>query len=207
MMKNGITKKKVFVASVVGSIVTLQFGSFSVALETLLSGVSELTFSSFVAVMQPIHVAIGLVEGLITASVLCFIYEARPELLWGSNRTEEKRKQYSMKKILVVLGIVSVLVGGALSLVASSSPDGLEWSIGKVTGKEELTSECKVHNEVKKIQDKTSYMKDYSFKEGETPVGTSFSGIFGGFLVLSVLLIIGSIVKYRRRKDFNEEFE
>ena len=33
--------------------------------------------------MQPIHLAIGLVEGLITAAVLLFVYESRPELLQG----------------------------------------------------------------------------------------------------------------------------
>ena len=40
--------------------------------------------------MQPIHLAIGLVEGLITAAVLCFVYEARPELLWGTDEGVEK---------------------------------------------------------------------------------------------------------------------
>ncbi len=87
MMKNGANKKKITIASILGCVITLQLGAFSVVLETLISGVSELPFSVFVAAMQPIHIAIGLVEGLITAVVLCFIYEARPELLWGVGAT------------------------------------------------------------------------------------------------------------------------
>lgn len=45
-----------------GCVLTLQMGAFSVTLETLVSGITELPFGTFVAVMQPIHLAIGLVE-------------------------------------------------------------------------------------------------------------------------------------------------
>ena len=70
IMKNGASKVKIAIASVVGCVLTLQLGAFSVTLETLASGITELPFSVFVSVMQPIHLAIGLVEGLITAAVL-----------------------------------------------------------------------------------------------------------------------------------------
>ena len=63
-------QKKIVAASVLGCVLTLQLGAFSVTLETLASGITELPFQTFVAVMQPIHLAIGLVEGLITAAVL-----------------------------------------------------------------------------------------------------------------------------------------
>ena len=64
-----------------GCVLTLQLGAFSVVLETTLSGITDLPFGAFCAIMQPIHLAIGLIEGLITAAVLLFLYEARPELL------------------------------------------------------------------------------------------------------------------------------
>lgn len=78
-MKNGMSKRKIVLSSILGSVLTLQLGAFSVTLETLLSGVTELPFATFVSVMQPIHLAIGLIEGFITSAILCFIYEARPE--------------------------------------------------------------------------------------------------------------------------------
>jgi len=37
---------------------------FAVTVETMLSGVTELPFTVFLAAMQPIHLAIGFVEGL-----------------------------------------------------------------------------------------------------------------------------------------------
>ena len=86
IMRNGASRKKITAASITGCIVTLQLGAFSVTLETLASGITSLSFISFVSVMQPIHLAIGLVEGIITACVLCFVYEARPDILWGVGR-------------------------------------------------------------------------------------------------------------------------
>lgn len=75
-----MTKKTITAASIVGCIAGLQLGAFSVTVETLLSGITELPFAVFLGMMQPIHLAIGLVEGLITAAVLVFVYEARPEM-------------------------------------------------------------------------------------------------------------------------------
>ena len=69
---------KITLASVLGCVLTLQLGAFSVVLETTLSGITDLPFGAFCAIMQPIHLAIGLIEGLITAAVLLFLYEARP---------------------------------------------------------------------------------------------------------------------------------
>jgi len=60
-------------------------GSFSVVIETLLSGKTELPFGSFVLLMQPIHLAIGVVEGLVTAAVVIFVWRTRPELFEGAD--------------------------------------------------------------------------------------------------------------------------
>ena len=136
MMKKGMSRGKIAGASILGCVVTLQLGAFSVALETLASGITDLPFTVFVATMQPIHLAIGLVEGLITAAVLLFVYEARPALLSCSEARKESR--FSFRKTLVILGIAALVIGGAVSLAASSNPDGLEWSMERLTGSTEL---------------------------------------------------------------------
>ena len=92
MMRVGHPKRKSLQHLYLACVLTLQLGAFSVTLETLASGITELPFQTFVAVMQPIHLAIGLVEGLITAAVLCFVYEARPELLWGTDESTQRQK-------------------------------------------------------------------------------------------------------------------
>ena len=63
-------RMKIILASILGCVLTLQLGAFSVVLETTVSGITELPFGAFCGMMLPIHLAIGLVEGLITAAVL-----------------------------------------------------------------------------------------------------------------------------------------
>lgn len=44
----------------------------------MFSGRTELPFTHFLLLMQPIYLAIGIVEGLATAAVIIFIWQARP---------------------------------------------------------------------------------------------------------------------------------
>jgi cobalt/nickel transport system permease protein len=102
--------------------------------------------------------------------------------------------------------ILAVITGGALSWFASTHPDGLEWSIEKVTGKGELPEQGQgVASVLKKIQEKTAFLPGYNFKptvkeapkEDQVPAwpgieaGTSVAGIVGGAIVLGLVLLIG----------------
>lgn len=200
MMSKGMTKAKIVAASILGCMITLQFGAFSVTLETMLSGITELPFGTFVATMQPIHLAIGFVEGLITAAVLVFVHEARPELLYCSTEAEKKEGRFTFKNTLVVLAVVTVLIGGGLSLVASSNPDGLEWSIEKITGSTEVESDGGIYETVGSVQETTALLPDYTFKNSESSVGTTFSGIVGSVLVVGVCVGACYAFKFFRKK-------
>ncbi len=72
----------------------LQLGAFGVVLQTLASGVTALPFSSFVVLMQPIHLAIGIVEGIVTAAILSFVYRMRPEILESAATRVPVQKAY-----------------------------------------------------------------------------------------------------------------
>lgn len=69
MSGDNITAKRITWASMASAIISLQLGAFGVVLETLFSGKTELPFGAFLLLMQPIHLAIGIVEGLVTAAV------------------------------------------------------------------------------------------------------------------------------------------
>ncbi len=205
IVKNGINKRKIFLASILGCVLSLQLGAFSVVLETLISGISELPFQVFLLAMQPIHLAIGLVEGLITAVVLSFVYETRPELLWGVDATVREKK-LSNGAFLGILGGVAVLVAGVLSLFASSLPDGLEWSIERLTGSTELEAGGGIYDTLARAQEKMAILPDYAFRGSEAASGTSVSGIVGTVIVLALLIVIGVIFKAtRKRTDQSEE--
>ncbi len=202
MMKNGVSKGKIIASSILGCVLTLQLGAFSVTLETLISGVTELPFPVFLGFMQPIHLAIGLVEGLITAAVLCFVYEARPELLWGTGEEgEEKKGRFTVKQTVAMLAVAAVLIGGGLSLAASSFPDGLEWSIEKTTGSAELPGKNGIYETAASVQEKTALLPDYTFKNSDEAAGTSFSGLAGGLVVAAVCVGSCYLFKFFRRKN------
>ncbi len=202
IMKKGATRGKIILASILGCILTLQMGAFSVTIETLLSGVTELPFSVFVATMQPIHLAIGLVEGLITAAVLVFIHEARPELLWGVGESAEvKEGKLSLKGTVIALAVAAAICGGAISLFASSFPDGLEWSMEQVAGTTELEADGGVYDTAAGIQESTSLLPDYAFKNSESAAGTSFSGIVGALVVVGVMVGASYAFKFFKNKD------
>ncbi|GAE89468.1 substrate-specific component NikM of nickel ECF transporter [Acetivibrio straminisolvens JCM 21531] len=204
----------------ISAVIGLQMGSFSVVIETLLSGKTQLPFGSFILLMQPIHLAIGVIEGLVTAAVVTFIWKARPELVERAADGGVPRG-ISMKKVLTVLSIAAIIVGGALSWFASADPDGLEWSVEKTAGTAELQADGKIYDTLSEIQQKTAFLPDYDFKSGESEntqeidneeaegvwpnvnLGTSISGIVGGALTLAFTVFIGfaiNMVKRGRKK-------
>ncbi|MDE7317842.1 MAG: energy-coupling factor ABC transporter permease [Helicobacter sp.] len=183
MMQNGASKTKIILASLIACVLSLQLGAFSVVIETLLSGITSLPFAIFAAAMQPIHLAIGLVEGLITAAVLCFIYETRGEILWGIGNLASKTR-LTFSKLLGVLSVATLTIAALLSLVASEFPDGLEWSLEKVAGTSELESQGSIYETALKLQESTALLPDYAFIDSQSPLGTSVSGIVGALVVL-----------------------
>jgi cobalt/nickel transport system permease protein len=207
---------RILVASIVSVVVALQFGAFSVVMETLLSGKSELPFSAFVLMMQPIHLAIGIAEGFITAGVINYFRTARPEILESIAVSRPLGAEVSLKKVVMTFAVLAVITGGALSWFASTHPDGLEWSIEKVTGKGELPEqEHGVAAALKRFQEKTAFLPDYGFKPSgdeskkeEAPpswpgidAGTSASGILGAAIVLGTILLIGMGIRVSRRRQ------
>ena len=208
IMKKGITPTRIWWGSVLSVVAALQIGAFGVVVETVASGRTELPFSSFVLLMQPVHLAIGLVEGLVTAAVLTFVWRARPELLAIDGG--HLPAGISLKKVLIGFGIAVLVVGGGLSLLASSNPDGLEWSMFHVSGKGELATDDATHGFFSAVQKKTELLPNYSFKTPEgtkrdgtktnAVEGTSVSGIVGGTMTLLLAGLVGFFVTWLRKR-------
>ena len=123
---------RVFAGALLAAVVGLQLGALAVVLETTASGVSDLPFSTFLLLMQPIHLIIGVSEGLVTAVVVLFVYRAQPELL---ARTAARRSLRGLRlwPVVFALAAAALVAGAGLARLASSRPDGLEWSISGAT--------------------------------------------------------------------------
>lgn len=209
--------KRILIASLAAAVIGLQLGAFGVVLETLFSGKTELPFGAFVLLMQPIHLAIGIVEGLVTAAVVSFVWRARPEVL-KSAATGSLLGEISLRRVLIGLAAAAAIAGALLSWFASTHPDGLEWSMFRASGKEELEAKGGLHQTMALVQEKTAFLPDYCFKEAKKPmagatenseavageawpavsVGTSVSGLVGGLLTLLLAASIGFVVRALR---------
>ncbi|MFV0517153.1 MAG: energy-coupling factor ABC transporter permease [Aminipila sp.] len=207
-VKNGFTTKRITIASILSVVVGLQLGSFAVVLETTLSGITELPFTAFLVLMQPIHLAIGIIEGIVTASVLCFIHKTRPATLDGyveRYREYHQADSYSYKKILFLMLLFSIITAGILSFFASTFPDGLEWSIEGLLGSAELENPSSMWHQIAvNIQDALALMPDYAYKapilSQPENMGTGVAGLTGGLLTLLLALITGFVIKALKRK-------
>ena len=209
LLKGGADYKRLTIASIVSAVIGLELGAFLVVVQTLLSGITQLPFGTFVAFMMPIHLVIGLIEGIITAAILCFVYKMRPEIIELS-QSGKSLGGVSTKKAVVTFIVLIIVIVGALLPFASGNPDGLEWAIDKTTEKTlgvqaELNAESGVHNSAERIQESTAFLPDYGFAvdTGNT-TGTTVSGIAGAVITFaiagSVGLIISVIKKSKRVK-------
>jgi len=208
------SSKRILLASMVAAVVGLQLGAFGVVLETFFSGKTELPFGTFVLLMQPIHLAIGIVEGLVTAAVISFVWKARPEILEKA-ALNQTLGNLSIKKVMIGLAAIAVFTGAVLSWFASSHPDGLEWSMFRTSGKEELETVNAAHEKLAAVQGKTAFLPDYNFIKSErvapageptedkwpaVSAGTSLSGLVGGAMTLLLAAFMGLMINIRKRK-------
>jgi cobalt/nickel transport system permease protein len=192
--------------AVVAAVVGLQLGSLAVVVETVCSGISELPLRGFLLLMQPIHLAIGLVEGLVTAGVVLFVARVQPEML-AANR---QSAPFSTRRLLMVALVATLVTGAVISWFASSHPDGLEWSITRVTGTEEVAGEQgRLYSALAKVQESTSFLPDYTRAESPgsqvaeeqsaSPLlvdqWTSLSGVIGGVLTMVLVFGIGMVLR------------
>jgi cobalt/nickel transport system permease protein len=217
---NAPSKNHLMIITVLAAAISMQMGALGVVFETQLSGISSLPLTTFLLLMQPIHLAIGVVEGLATAAVIAFIRKARPDLLHASapaSSTVATAMGFPTRMIVSLAG-AALLTGGVLSWFASSSPDGLEWSIARVTGHPELASgTSSIHRTFAQLQQRVALMPDYKLIAGENKVPaavgkpsdaeqawpavdaqTSLAGMLGGVGTLVIVVGLGFLLRPRR---------
>jgi cobalt/nickel transport system permease protein len=214
LMGDSKSPARILAISILSVVIALQMGSLSVVMETMMSEKSALPFRTFVLLMQPIHLAIGIVEGFITAGVVNYVRSTRPEILESIAASRPLNPGVSVKKVVIAFVFLAAITGGVLSWFASTHPDGLEWAIQKVTGKTELAEqEHGIAPVLKDLQEKTAALPDYEYKPDadaaknkQAPAwpgieaGTSVAGIVGAIIVLGVILLVGMGIRTFRRR-------
>ncbi len=172
---------RIVAGAIAASIVGLELGALLVTAETELSGVTALPAKEFLGLMTSIHFFIGIGEGIATAAVLYFVRLYQPSLLSGY-RIEKGLGAGNYKKAALVFLGIAVVLGVAFAWIASSYPDGLEWSISKITGATDLPATgAAVAHTIASVQKSTSFLPDYE---------STWSGIIGCAIVVALVWVV-----------------
>ena len=193
LMKYPASPAKIIWVSVLTCVVGLELGALAVTAETEASGITALPMAQFLLFMLPIHLPIAIGEGLATAAVLYFVQKYKPELLMQVRRSEPTASgKIRFGKAVLVFAVAALLIGGAFSWIASSDPDGLEWSVYQVTGETEPAASAsnKIYGIAQNIQGATAVMPDYN---------TNFAGIIGGIIVVLVIWVLSGLLQYKKK--------
>ena len=190
--------------AVAASVAGLALGAAGVVVETQLSGVTSLPFGPFALLVVPVHLAIGLVEGVVTGSVVLVLWRARPELAAAS------RGGGAPRAILAAVAAAALVTAGLLSAFASERPDGLEWSVARVAGENAPPPpEGGVHALLRRVQRASAFLPDYGFarrdpqgldRRSPALAGTSLSGLVGSALTLAASVLAGAGIRRWRRR-------
>jgi cobalt/nickel transport protein len=94
---------------------------------------------------------------------------------------------------------IALIIGGVISLFASSNPDGLEKVAMNIFGGEEKLNE---HTEGKEVIE--SPMPDYAIPgiQNET-LAASLAGVIGVLLVFILVIVIGMLLKNKNKNKNN----
>ncbi len=179
-------------ASLLASLVALELGALAVTLETEASGITALPTGRFLLFMLPIHAFIGIGEGLATAAVLYAVGRYKPELL---AQTPAARKSFRIGRSLALIALAALLIGASFTWVASSDPDGLEWSIHRTAEGREIEAHdaSGIRTFSSGIQESTALMPDYN---------TSLAGVAGsGAIILGAFGLAYALRAVHRKND------
>jgi len=202
---DGRSRPRVFLASIAAGVLALQLGAMGVVLEAMVSGVTTLPFRPFLLLMQSIHLAIGVVEGLVTALIVLALRQARPELAPA---------RASGRRALATLAAVAALTGGALSWFASTRPDGLEWATARTAGRGAPAPASGFKALLSGWQERNALLPEYDFRRprgaalaeasaprwGTPRAGSSVAGLLGAALSVGFVMSIGVGARALRRR-------
>lgn len=120
---------RLYVAAFIAAVLAVTMGAAAVPLEAALAGVVTVPLRLFLATMVGVHLIIGAIEGLITFAVVAYLYQVRPDALPGLGPDfPTGRPGLPRPVVLASFAVVALLLAGLVSHVASSYPDGLEWT-------------------------------------------------------------------------------
>lgn len=201
---------RVYIGAMLACLIAVETGAVLVPVEAALSGVLAIPFSTFLITMLGVHFLVGLIEGLITVTVLGYLQQVRPDIVLNSL---PGKVRLSRKAVLATLAVSSVIIGAGLSLLASDYPDGLEWSYAERPDQPEFKAIISNNDEritaVEDFQKKYTPLPNYSVRlshpdqaaEQKTDPGvgwTSFAGVVGSGITMTLIWLMAWVLRKKQ---------
>ena len=174
----GLIRGQVYLGSIFACLIALVAGAVLVPIEAAVSGVLRVPFYTFLITMVGVHLIIGIVEGLITAAVLVYLSQVRPDIIAESAVNSAR---LSKPRVYMTIIAATVVIGVGLSHFASSLPDGLEWSYSERP--DQAGFESVVSNESPTIVAVEDFQSRYSLLPGYTARPSAFGRSTSGEMV------------------------
>ena len=164
-----VFKNKV-VGSIFASIVALQLGSLAVAVEGAISG-SISNAAMFTSLMCSIHLAISVIEGIVTAGIVAVA-----------------QKTNLSKMFSYITGGFALILAGIISNYASTKPDGLEWSLLNMSDSFVAQTQGQIYAISEAIQTKTAILSS---------IPSVYANIIGFGIIVLLTVCMFSLVSYK----------
>jgi len=207
---SGTSQWRVYSGSIVASLIALVAGAVLVPIEAAVSGVLSVPFYTFLLTMVGVHLIIGIVEGLITAAVLVYLRQVRPDII---AECAVNSARLSKPAVYMTIIAATVVIGAGLSHFASSLPDGLEWSYAERPDEPEFTAiisnESHAVAAVEDFQSRYSALPDYTIRGGafgqsgpveavEAGAGwQSFAAVSGSAATMGLIWLVAWLLRTR----------
>ena len=194
---------RTYIGVILACLIGIELGAVLVPVQAALSGVLMVPFSTFLITMIGVHFLVGLVESIITVTVLAYIQQVRPDIV-ADNLCGKVR--LSKRAVLATFVVFTIIIGAGLSLLASGMPDGLEWSYAERPDQPDFKPVVSNNDSritvIDRLQSKYSLMPDYSVrsdgknKNSQASAGwTSFAGVFGSITTMAVIWLTAWLLR------------
>ena len=190
-----------YLATLLACLTTVEASALLVSLQAALSGVLVVPLRIFAGTMLGVHAIVGLLEGLITISVLAYLQQVRPATL---SLPIPGRARLSQRTVLITLGVATCLIAAGVSLLASGLPDGLEWSYAERPDQPDfqplIAPPDQGTTRIDDLQAKVALMPDYTQPNTDAAGWTSLAGLLGSLLTMGLIWGIAKLLKRRSRQ-------
>jgi cobalt/nickel transport system permease protein len=197
---NKQSKQRMLIAAVLACVFAAEAGSMLVVVQAAISGVLLVSAVTFLVTMAGVHLLVGLMEGLITSAVLSYLAAVRPDLIEGVNG----KGLFNRKTAIISLVVVTIITAAGFSLLASGSPDGLEWSYLERPDQPDFKPLIENNDSrlqaADEIHGKIAFMPDYSARGAsqEHPASagwTSLAGIIGSIVCMGIIWLAARLLR------------